>query len=426
MDTDPSAPDALYRRLRDQRTDLNEPMPPDEAALQELWADPARRPKHLALPDGTPVEILDTGTWNHADGPDFRNALIAFGGVLRRGDVELHLTPRDWDLHGHAADPAYADVILHVVWDPKPQAKTLPTAVPQLILRSFEGAENAFRPEETDTGRYPYTDTMPRPCRVCLEATPGERDRVLRSAGHFRLRVKASALTDAIRAQGRSQALYAGVLTAMGYGRNVGNFRRLASEVPFDRIRGLSPTERFAVLAGVSGLLAPRHRELWDTWWRLAQPPPDVPFVWDTRTLRPQNHPFRRLIGAVGILQETDALETLPPEKLPAAIAKASALLSGPLGIHGAPVGRSRAAALVINLVIPYRLALGTVSPDVLGDLPPEHPSAPMREAWFRLTGDPSLPLPDDGLRLQGLLQIYNDFCSAPYRTCETCPLAHL
>lgn len=123
MDTDPPAPDALYRRLRDQRTDLNEPMPPDEAALQELWADSARRPKHLALPDGTPVEILDTGTWNHADGPDFRNALIAFGGVLRRGDVELHLTPHDWDLHGHAADPAYADVILHVVWEPKPQAK---------------------------------------------------------------------------------------------------------------------------------------------------------------------------------------------------------------------------------------------------------------------------------------------------------------
>lgn len=425
MDSSQPSSDALYRRLRGMRVTLGEQAPPDETALQVLWADAERRPRHLALPDGTPVEILDAGTWNHADGPDFRNALVAFGGVLRRGDVEIHLTPRDWDLHGHAADPAYANVMLHVVWHPAPPAKTLPDAVPQVILRGFAEAEAAFRPAAPDAGRTPYADA-PRPCRVCMEATPGERDRILRSAGHFRLRVKASALTEAIGAQGRSQALYAGIMTAMGYGRNADNFRRLAAEVPFEIIREFSPEERFAALAGVAGLLTPRHRDLWDTWWRLALPPPDAPYVWETRTQRPQNHPFRRLAGAVGILQQTEMLGRLPPEKLPAAIAEASALLSGPLGLRGAPVGRSRAAALVVNLIVPYRLALGTLTPDMLGDLPPEHPSAPMREAWFRLTGDPTLPLPDDGLRLQGLLQIHRDFCSAPHGSCGTCPLAHL
>ena len=89
---------------------LAEPGCPGEARLQALWQSD-RRPKDLALPDGTPVEVLDPGRWNHAPGPDFRDALLSFGGALRRGDVELHLRPADWDAHGHAADPAYAGVL---------------------------------------------------------------------------------------------------------------------------------------------------------------------------------------------------------------------------------------------------------------------------------------------------------------------------
>jgi hypothetical protein len=38
-------------------------------------------------------------------------------GVTRTGDVEMHLRATDFVHHGHAEDPAYARVILHVVWE---------------------------------------------------------------------------------------------------------------------------------------------------------------------------------------------------------------------------------------------------------------------------------------------------------------------
>ena len=36
---------------------------------------------------------------------------------LVRGDVEVHVSQRDWEAHGHGNDPRYNGVVLHVVGD---------------------------------------------------------------------------------------------------------------------------------------------------------------------------------------------------------------------------------------------------------------------------------------------------------------------
>jgi hypothetical protein len=61
------------------------------------------------------VEIIDTGQHNFASGPDFFNAKIKIGGMLWVGNVEIHVKASDWFLHNHQNDPAYYNVILHVV-----------------------------------------------------------------------------------------------------------------------------------------------------------------------------------------------------------------------------------------------------------------------------------------------------------------------
>jgi len=62
------------------------------------------------------VEIIDTGQRNHASGPDFFNARIKIGDTQWVGNVEIHVKSSDWFLHNHQEDPAYYNVILHVVY----------------------------------------------------------------------------------------------------------------------------------------------------------------------------------------------------------------------------------------------------------------------------------------------------------------------
>lgn len=63
------------------------------------------------------VEVIDFGVYNaHAAGPDFFNAKLKREGILWNGHIELHVYSSDWYKHGHDRDPAYENVILHVVF----------------------------------------------------------------------------------------------------------------------------------------------------------------------------------------------------------------------------------------------------------------------------------------------------------------------
>ena len=65
--------------------------------------------------DGLEIEVLDPGIHNHDSGPDFFNSKLKINGVEWIGNVEIHVKASDWMRHGHTDDPAYHNVILHVV-----------------------------------------------------------------------------------------------------------------------------------------------------------------------------------------------------------------------------------------------------------------------------------------------------------------------
>lgn len=93
-----------------------------ELLLQRIWHRGEFATAGLRTRDGRALRLLRRGTWNRLGGPDFADAELEFGeGAGRepaRGAVEVHLRAADWDAHGHAADPAYANVVLHVVLFP--------------------------------------------------------------------------------------------------------------------------------------------------------------------------------------------------------------------------------------------------------------------------------------------------------------------
>jgi hypothetical protein len=93
-----------------------------ELLLQRLWWRGEFDARALRTRDGRVLRLKRRGRWNRLGGPDFADAEVEFGeGAERevlRGAVEVHLRAVDWDQHGHAADPAYDGVVLHVVLFP--------------------------------------------------------------------------------------------------------------------------------------------------------------------------------------------------------------------------------------------------------------------------------------------------------------------
>ena len=112
-----------------------------EKLLQKIWLRGDFDRAGAITSDGRSIRVGHPGKWNLLGGPDFRSARLRLGDATAAeisGDVELHLRAADWDTHGHANDPAYDQVVLHVVlFPPEPGHVTLGAAgriIPVLVL----------------------------------------------------------------------------------------------------------------------------------------------------------------------------------------------------------------------------------------------------------------------------------------------------
>ncbi len=108
-----------------------------EKLLQQIWLRGDFDHARAVTGGGELVRIIHPGRWNHLGGPDFKDARLQIGdnGVI--GDVEVHLRASDWIAHGHAADSAYNNVVLHVVLFPPKELTTVGVGgrkIPELVL----------------------------------------------------------------------------------------------------------------------------------------------------------------------------------------------------------------------------------------------------------------------------------------------------
>ncbi|MFW5820117.1 MAG: DUF2851 family protein [Bacteroidota bacterium] len=88
-----------------------------EEFLHFLWKYNLFDPEYLYYKNQK-IEVVDTGQHNMSSGPDFFNARIRIGETLWAGNVEIHVKASDWFVHNHESDPAYDNIILHLVYDP--------------------------------------------------------------------------------------------------------------------------------------------------------------------------------------------------------------------------------------------------------------------------------------------------------------------
>jgi hypothetical protein len=110
-----------------------------ERVVQKIWLQQDFAAARATLVDGRALEIVSPGRWNLLGGPDFKHAQLRIAGREVTGDIEVHFHAQDWTSHGHADNPAYADVVLHVLlFPPSPggraQRREDGAEIPALVL----------------------------------------------------------------------------------------------------------------------------------------------------------------------------------------------------------------------------------------------------------------------------------------------------
>ena len=376
-----------------------------ERHVQAIWYDAALRPTVLTTRRGSEVHVIHPGEWNLGPGPDFTAALLEIGKERRRvvGDIEIHLCPGDWDLHGHGSDPRYRNVIAHVTWGCGPDPSSLPPGAVSIWLGRLKTADPLFSPDEIDLLAYPYAkSTGARPCEVGVGRDPDVAFRILSEAGRHRLEMKARRLLGRLAESGAQngderQIFYEETMTALGYSRNAVQFRHVAERIPHAEI----PAD--AEAAKTMLLVAGGFEE------------------WDRTAVRPNNSPERRLANAALVFSATPIMRMAEVRDF----SRASCRQMVRLMCGERYMGRGRAAAVVANVVAPFALATGRLAavPDWL---PPEDISEPVRLTAYRMFGrdhNPAAFYATNGLLIQGLLQIHRDFCRRIHPDCGRCGL---
>src|SRR4051812_15782069 len=264
----------LPQRVRERRL-IDPPERWDAMELQAHWFA-GEFGRDFQTTKGEAVRIVQFGVWNREAGPDFSDAAISInGGNAQRGPIEFDPDARDWERHGHASNPAYENVLLHVftrLQGPEFFTRTLGHRnVPQVLLDLSVLPSGAANPQpEAKLGR----------CCAPLCALPEEKVReILLAAAHFRLRRKAAAIARLREAHGGDEALYQLLAGALGYKSNKLPFTLLTQRLPLAFLakeKGLAES----LLFGVSGFLTgtdlssfpPETREFlqafWDRWWQ--------------------------------------------------------------------------------------------------------------------------------------------------------------
>ena len=114
-----------------------------EDYLHYIWQHKKFNLLDLKTTDGEPVQIISAGQHNHHAGPDFFTAHIRIAGQLWIGNIEIHIHSADWFLHNHETNPAYDNVILHVVWEHDTDVfRKDQTKIPTLELKHYVDSQS--------------------------------------------------------------------------------------------------------------------------------------------------------------------------------------------------------------------------------------------------------------------------------------------
>lgn len=107
--------------------------------LHFIWRFQLLNNLNLKTTNDKNLRIIKRGLWNKIDsGPDFSMAQIEYENNIWVGSIEMHVKSSDWDLHKHSDNPAFENVVLHVVYEHDREIEILQKRkVPTLELKNY-------------------------------------------------------------------------------------------------------------------------------------------------------------------------------------------------------------------------------------------------------------------------------------------------
>jgi len=288
-----------------------------ERQVTKIWQHLLLNRTELTGEQGERVKVIYPGRANDDRGADFRDAVVAINQKIAKGDIEIHIRSSGWRSHHHHQDPVYNRVILHVVmWHDAKSVSSLYNgkSIPIVALEKYVPALTS---QGLDRLYSPVTLNVPCVNRAGRFAE-GTLTEFLDSAGETRFLTKAARFQVDLAQMEAGQALYQGIMGALGYSRNKVAFLELAKRVPLHMLETLTRDEiseddylarQQALLLGTAGLLPSQRREwhcgnglhddwinqLEELWTSCPHTETMFPDAWNLFRVRPNNSPVRRI-----------------------------------------------------------------------------------------------------------------------------------
>lgn len=402
--------------------------------------------RKLRAADGEEVEVLDPGRLNTDAGPDFFNSKIRVGGTEWAGNVEIHVKASDWQRHGHDADPAYDNIILHVVAVSDKRIKRRDgSLIPQVEVVM---PEDFFR-------TYSSLSSSPSEIR-CLQdlnsLSPLTVTDWFESLAVERMQAKAKKVEDTYRSTGNDweRACFIMLARSLGFGLNGDPFELMARSIPLRILHHHSdnPLQLEALLFGQAAMLDPTFH-IFDEYYQLLCREyyflarkyglrPMRAGLWKYSRTRPQNFPHRRIAtlakaceGGFSLFssiletrKDSEAMKNLFNWKLDGYWHDHFSF-DMPAQSTSDTLSDASRTSVLINAAVPLLYAysamrgdmeLGESCVNLLSSLPPENNAVTRQWVSGGLAST-------DALRSQALIHLKKEYCDT--RKCLYCRFGH-